>query len=98
MSDVVETDANGMHWVWCPGCDMRHRFDERWQFNGDNEKPTFSPSLLVRWDFGEQREPKVCHSFVRDGEWQYLSDCTHSLAGQTVPMTTMDAAIGESDG
>jgi len=25
-----------------------------------------------------------CHSFVVDGRMQFLSDCTHSLAGQTV--------------
>lgn len=27
-----------------------------------------------------------CHSFVRDGRIQFLSDCTHSLAGQTVDL------------
>lgn len=26
----------------------------------------------------------VCHSFVTDGRIQFLSDCTHALAGQTV--------------
>jgi len=28
----------------------------------------------------------VCHSFVVDGQMQFLSDCTHALAGQTVPI------------
>ena len=28
----------------------------------------------------------VCHSFVSDGQWQFLGDCTHALAGQTVPV------------
>lgn len=28
----------------------------------------------------------VCHSFVRDGQIQFLGDCTHELAGQTVPL------------
>ena len=28
----------------------------------------------------------VCHSFVTDGQIQYLSDSTHSLSGQTVPL------------
>lgn len=28
----------------------------------------------------------VCHSFVRDGQIQFLGDCTHALAGQTVPL------------
>ncbi|KPY13545.1 DUF6527 family protein [Pseudomonas savastanoi pv. phaseolicola] len=29
---------------------------------------------------------KVCHSFVTDGRIQYLGDCTHALAGQTVDL------------
>jgi hypothetical protein len=29
-----------------------------------------------------------CHSFVTDGNIQFLSDSTHSLAGQTVPLST----------
>jgi hypothetical protein len=28
----------------------------------------------------------VCHSFVRGGLIQFLSDCTHGLAGRTVPL------------
>lgn len=28
----------------------------------------------------------VCHTFVRDGTIQYLADCTHTYAGQTVAM------------
>lgn len=28
----------------------------------------------------------VCHSFVIDGRIQFLPDCTHELAGQTVPL------------
>jgi hypothetical protein len=27
-----------------------------------------------------------CHSFVTDGRIQFLSDCTHALAGQTVEL------------
>lgn len=27
-----------------------------------------------------------CHSFVTDGRIQFLSDCTHALAGQTVDL------------
>jgi hypothetical protein len=29
---------------------------------------------------------RVCHSFVTDGQIQFLGDCTHALAGQTVPL------------
>lgn len=27
-----------------------------------------------------------CHSFVRAGQIQFLGDCSHALAGQTVPL------------
>lgn len=72
--------------VFCPGCQYGHFFDLRWQFNGDFEKPTFSPSMLVN-----QHDPALrCHSFVRDGRWEFLSDCFHTLAGQTVDMVEAD--------
>lgn len=34
--------------------------------------------------------PTVCHSFVMDGKIQYLSDCTHELAGQTVEIEDLE--------
>lgn len=33
----------------------------------------------------------VCHSFVRDGQIEFLNDCTHALAGQTVSLPRWDA-------
>ena len=44
------------------------------------------------WDGGWEKDaegkpvPFVCHSFVTDGRIQFLSDCTHVLAGQTVDL------------
>lgn len=32
----------------------------------------------------------VCHSFVTDGRIQFLGDCTHALAGQTVELPDID--------
>jgi len=93
-------------WVLtCPGCDQQHQIwtgngpGPAWQFNGDVESPTFSPSLLVR--MGPKPDPvthlapkgapgQVCHSFIREGNIQFLSDCTHSLAGQTVELPEAD--------
>ena len=54
----------------------------RWGWNGDAEKPTFTPSVLVRYNWSDGE--RVCHSFVTDGQIQFLGDCTHALAGQTV--------------
>lgn len=101
-------DGETILMFWCPGCDEAHgpiveRTDASrplWTWNNDRERPTFSPSLLVR---GTRRlteeeyqrvisgehvtpEPHVCHSFVRDGQIEFLSDCTHALKAQTVPI------------
>lgn len=48
-----DTEDNGLMF-WCPGCDMAHRIQHgsgsgsRWGWNGDVDKPTFTPSVLVR--------------------------------------------------
>jgi hypothetical protein len=42
------------------------------------------------WQHYPEDEPLfycgICHSFVEDGQIKFLSDCTHKLAGQTVPL------------
>lgn len=55
-----------------------------WSWNGDIENPTVKPSILVQTVYGEKREPLRCHTFVNDGVVQFLSDCSHELAGQTI--------------
>jgi hypothetical protein len=91
--NVIEPTGDGFLMFDCPGCGTPHAVrvegerSPKWEWNGSLESPTFSPSILVRWDFGPSREPKVCHSFVRDGRIEFLSDCTHPLAGQTVALS-----------
>lgn len=77
------TDSNGQRRLWfeCPGCGNTHAFAvPRWNWNGSMTAPTFTPSLLCNKDQPTSR----CHSFVTDGKIQFLADCWHSLAGQTV--------------
>ena len=78
----------------CPGCKISHKvtFERpedkpgpRWTWNGSLEFPTFMPSIHCRYKKTGYVE-EICHSFVKDGNIQYLSDCTHELAGQTVPL------------
>lgn len=122
LSSILRSVSGDRLAFWCAGCDMAHMVSvgagdgPRWGYNGNVERPTFTPSILVRWNQGEppatteeirrqiaageivQRSvPKVCHSFVTDGRIQYLGDCTHSLAGQTVdlPSWPADAGFGE---
>lgn len=107
--------GNGLSF-FCPGCKHAHRIQHgegpgpRWGWNGNAEKPTFTPSVLVRgirddmdeatqaaYDalgpsqirgaIDDPRFRSVCHTFVTDGRIQFLGDCTHSLAGQTVDMS-----------
>lgn len=66
----------------CPACTDVHLFDKRWTYNGDPEKPTFSPSMLV---YSVEGFRGRCHSFLRDGVWQFLDDCEHALKGTNVP-------------
>lgn len=84
---------------YCAGCKMAHKVNvgdgsgPRWGYNGNAEKPTFTPSVLVTWN--QRHEPRVCHTFVTDGRIQYLNDCTHALAGQTIDLPNF--AWGEND-
>ena len=79
---------SGSLWVHCPGCGIIHRAvvdgSRAWAWNGNEEEPTLSPSLLVTGEFGG--EPLRCHSFIRAGQIQFLDDCLHHLKGQTVPL------------
>lgn len=88
--------------LWCPGCQYEddgrmvggaHMLPvsgdgnkrPTWAWNGDLVNVTLEPSILTRTSRGGQAD-FVCHSFLRNGQWQFLGDCTHHLANQTVPM------------
>lgn len=91
----------------CPGCNQMHHVtvdgSRGWSFNGDGDRPTFSPSVLVKGTVpitddqherimaGEKIEPTplICHSFVTEGHIRFLGDCTHDLAGQTVDLPNL---------
>ena len=141
--------------TWCPGCEAMHPFTIEappgpegdrlnsgitWEWDGNLERPTFSPSLLCKpsvhlcegehevnvcegGDCGQTvhslgayidgkivmknlpedaerirlhvgpcpRDPAwgPCHSFLRGGRWQFLSDSAHKLAGKTVDMVPL---------
>ena len=80
----------------CPGCKSLHQVRVQgeggpiWTWNGSHDAPTFTPSILVTYngpDAGiDGAPPAVCHSFVTDGRIQFLGDCTHAMAGQTVEL------------
>lgn len=90
MSAVVTRNnwdgRDALYWQ-CQGCEMPHRTPvdaDGWTWNGSMDRPTLSPSVLVR--FTRHDAAVVCHSFVREGVVEFLGDCTHALAGQRVAM------------
>ena len=83
----------------CPACGHLHSFrvvkpgqtwsGPSWTFDGNLEKPTFTPSLrvydpasLVNGVFTKT----ACHLNVTAGQIVFHGDCPHALAGKTVPM------------
>lgn len=48
-------EGNGLMF-WCPGCDGAHVIyhgeghGPRWGWNGNADRPTFTPSILIQWD------------------------------------------------
>lgn len=94
VTDASEKRRSLAHRLWCPGCNELHMpysllegcepmLGPHWDWDGNTVRPTFSPSLLV------QSDGHVCHSYIREGRWQFLGDCTHALANQTVDMVPL---------
>ncbi len=89
--------------IICPGCGDHHEFRTVgpyvWQFDGNKERPTFTPSM--KYEAGPLADPdglalvpgsknRVCHSFVRAGYIEFLGDCTHEMRGKTVELPEID--------
>ena len=97
-------------WIFfCPACECGHCIktdpndkelmgNAYWTFNGDQDKPTIRASILVfeGKDNPPFKKQHRCHSFVTDGKIEYLGDCTHKMAGQTVELPDMEH-MGEGD-
>ena len=56
-----------------------------WTWNGRTDAPTLRPSVLTT---GRQYR---CHTWITDGQAQFLDDCSHELRGTTVDL--LDANI-----
>jgi hypothetical protein len=102
----VRTLTGGGQVFHCPGCESTHALNShpggpRWDYNGDADRPAFHPSVLVttRWSRHDvTMKDDICHSFVKDGRIQFLPDCTHALAGQTVEIPEWPHAAGSYGG
>lgn len=57
-----------------------------WTWNGSVDKPTLRPSVLTQGCNEKSPTHFRCHSWVNDGQAQFLEDCSHELRGQTVDL------------
>jgi hypothetical protein len=75
LSKKFRSISGGKIGYWCQGCETLHMVrvegNERpkWQWNGDLDAPTFTPSVLVIWDQGEPpaTTPEIREK-IRSGE------------------------------
>lgn len=88
---IVDYDDCSLMWK-CPGCQLQHiiYFDPEtspcWHWNNNVESPTITPSVRVRWTYGDPLVNHTCHFFITDGVIKYLNDCTHKYSGMSVAM------------
>ena len=75
---------------FCPGCEHVHVFyvsgQVTWSFTGDEEQPTFSPSLLNTSPDHPDPKQRRCHLNLTFGKLQFHPDCSHALAGKLVDL------------
>lgn len=83
--------------------------DVGWTFDGNLEQPTFTPSfkhsgkrhVLVdgEWSGEYVRDAAgnalddVCHYVLTAGILNFAADCTHAMAGQSVPLPALPAEL-----
>lgn len=88
---LIHVAEGGCAQFWCTACGCAHGGLPGWTWNGDQEKPTISPSFMVKWTKTDSNDPLVgvdivCHVVVADGVLNYQVDSNHAMAGQQVPM------------
>lgn len=94
-------------YLQCPGCNDLHQIPFKcaehggpagiyWDGDPYSNPLTFSPSLMVNQGKGHPGKPQ-CHSFVKNGRWQFLPDCTHALAGQFADFAELPEWLIEED-
>ncbi len=109
VKEYLDGDVRIRWCFMCQGCGHMHYLPTPdahvpgdtliWGFNGDVDKPTFSPSLMLKTgkyadpNFDDEGAPElstVCHSIVTDGMIHFCGDSTHHLSGQTLELPEIE--------
>ncbi|WP_026790330.1 DUF6527 family protein [Pleomorphomonas oryzae] len=83
----VRSEGSGHGWTW-NGDVVKPTFSPSILLTGLETVRDEKGRWTGEWvkDAAGQPVPLVCHSFITDGRIQFLGDCTHALAGQTVDL------------
>lgn len=80
--------GEGRYFHWCPACEKMHPLPDSWVFDGDVDKPTFTPSFkqgFTHWTGGVdvrgvgqgERQELTCHYILTAGKINFCSDSWH---------------------
>lgn len=86
-------DGPGPRWTW-NGNMTKPTFSPSLLVTMPTHVPPVTAENLEEWKrapWVQTRIERICHSFIADGQIQFLNDCTHELAGQTVPLPDFEA-------
>lgn len=102
---AVLRSVTGGYMFFCPGCQSPHVVGvPGWSFDGNLDRPTFSPSIKVTYNGrdadqsqsdGSRVIPSICHSFVCGGRIEFCTDSTHAMSGQSADLPPLPAAYAD---
>jgi hypothetical protein len=92
------------HLVWCPACGFPHAIGGGALWDGEVVRPTFAPAFsFMSLAFtparcGQGSAVMRCAFELQQGEYHYLSQCTHHLRHATVDCPAWPLVFGAPAG
>lgn len=84
VSKYLRNASDGSYLCWCPACQEPHVLPSKgWTFDGNVERPTFTPSFKIWWTDHAVQPPqaRVCHFTLTNGILNFSDDSTHTMRG-----------------
>lgn len=86
------TPGSGVYWTLVGTVD-KPTFQPSILVSWSSWDPPVTPENMEQWREKAWPQNKVdnkCHLFISQAQIQFLPDCTHKLAGKTVPMVELE--------